>query len=59
MQFSCAKIADKVADLDLFRPFKLTEIVRRPIEIVHVAKSAEADMVRVTMDKQGYLEELT
>lgn len=30
VQFSCARIADKISDLDLFRPFHLTNIVTHP-----------------------------
>lgn len=49
MQFSVAKIADKISELDLFRPFHLTEIIPHPVEIVRVGTSPQGSMVRVTI----------
>ena len=48
-QFSCARIADKISDLDLFRPFHLTEIITHPVEIVRVINSAQGSMIRATI----------
>lgn len=48
-QFSCARIANKISDLDLFYQFQIPEIVEHPVEIVRVVKSAQGSMARVTV----------
>lgn len=48
-QFSCARIADKIPDLDLFHPLHLTEVITHPVEIVRVVSTAQRSMIRATI----------
>lgn len=49
VQFSCARIADKISDLDLFRPFHLTKIVTHPVKIVCTIVSPQGFMIHGTV----------
>lgn len=48
-QFSCARIADRLSDLELFKPLSLTEVVDRPVEIVRAMMTAQRTIIRATV----------
>lgn len=48
-QFSCARIADRLSDLSLFKPLVFHEVVDHPVEIVRAVMASQGTMVRATV----------
>ena len=48
-QFSCARIADCLSDLSLFKPLVFHEVVDRPVETVRTVMTSQGTMIRATV----------